>query len=69
MRLVGIIQGFEMVILVDSGSSHSFLSSSLASKLDGGSTLPSPLQVKVSNGAKVQCNVQFSQAAWSVQGC
>jgi hypothetical protein len=68
MRLVGTLQGFDIVILVDSGSSHSFLSSSLAPKLEGGSALPSPLQVKVANGAKVQCNVQFSQAAWSVQG-
>jgi hypothetical protein len=33
MRLIGQIPGHEMVILLDSGSSHTFLSSALASKL------------------------------------
>jgi hypothetical protein len=61
-------EGHDVVILVDSGSSHSFLSTSLAPKLGGESVLPKPLQVKVANGDKLQCKVHFLQAAWSMQG-
>jgi hypothetical protein len=68
MRSLVKIQGHDVVILVDSSSSHSFLSTSLAPKLGGESVLPKPLQVKVANGAKLQCKVQFLQAAWSIQG-
>jgi hypothetical protein len=37
MRLMGSIQGHDMLILVDSRSSHSFLSAKLVSQLTGAS--------------------------------
>jgi hypothetical protein len=43
MWLIGHIQGQEIVMLLDSGSSHTFLSSGLALQLSGISSLPKPL--------------------------
>jgi hypothetical protein len=68
MRLVGTIQGQEVLILVDSGSSHTFISSTLAAQLSGSSVLHSDLWVKVANGATVCCTSQFREAKWEVQG-
>jgi hypothetical protein len=41
------------LVLVDSGSSHSFLSSALATKLSGISLMPSSVQVQVADGARL----------------
>jgi hypothetical protein len=45
MRLVGSIQGRQLLILLDSGSSHSFLSATLAHQLNGVSSMSKHLQV------------------------
>jgi hypothetical protein len=50
-----------MLILVDSGSSHSFLSAKLASQLTGASELPHPMTMTVANGAPISCSVQFQE--------
>ena len=43
IQFMGIIQGHLARILIDSGSSHTFVSESLAVHLDGMSTLDPPL--------------------------
>jgi hypothetical protein len=43
MRLWGKIQSHDVLILVDSGSSHMFVSSIVAVKLQGVYQLPQPL--------------------------
>lgn len=53
VKFQGVIQGFEVLVLVDSGSSHSFLSSALATKLSGISLMPSSVQVQVADGARL----------------
>jgi hypothetical protein len=68
MRLLGTIQGHDMLILVDLGSSHNFLSTTLASKLLGVSQLHEPLIVKVANRTPMSCATQILQADWEVQG-
>lgn len=45
MCMLGSIQGQQIRILVDSGSSHTFISSQLALKLQGMSAIASPLSV------------------------
>lgn len=57
-----------MVMLIDSGSSHSFVSSNLAAKMIGVTLLPQPVTVHVANGGKVPCTQVFKSAGWSVQG-
>jgi hypothetical protein len=55
MRIMGTIQGKSTLILVGSGSTHTFITSSLAQQLSGRSSLPKPLSVCVANGEKVAC--------------
>jgi hypothetical protein len=66
--LSGDIQNHKISILVDSGSSHSFICSSVASKLQGVCSLQSPLSVKVANGQKLSCSTHIVNAAWYVDG-
>lgn len=53
MCLLGTIQGLHVKILIDSGSSHCFLSDSVAAQLQGLSMVPSALLVQVANGDKL----------------
>jgi predicted aspartyl protease len=53
MRLLGQIQGMDILMLVDSGSSNTFLSSELAARMTGAARLAKPLSVKVANGVSM----------------
>lgn len=67
MQLKVQLQGLNLTVLVDSGSTHSFLDTSLASKLQD----LSPLQrvsVKMANGATVSCHQQLLSGMWSCSG-
>lgn len=66
--LKGLMQNHDINILLDSGSSHSFISDSLASKLQGVSTLQSALSVQVANGARLTYCAHLPHASWSVNG-
>ena len=66
--LSGHIQGHPVAILVDSGSSHSFVSFSLVPVLDNVVNLPAVLSVRVANGDQLSCGSFIPQAAWSVDG-
>lgn len=68
MQLKGTIGDQEVLILVDSGSSHSFISSTLASNLLGVQSLSSPVSVLVADGSSITCTQEVQMAAWSVQG-
>jgi hypothetical protein len=68
MQLLGTIQGHSVLILVDSGSSHSFLSRSVVAALEGATTLSQVLTVQIANGARVICDTQLANAQWQVQG-
>jgi hypothetical protein len=55
MRLLGQIHGKEMMILLHSGSSNSFISAQLTAELCGVSVLVNPLLVNVASGAPMKC--------------
>lgn len=57
---MGTIQLLEVLILVDSGSSSTFISSCVAEKLKGASLLAEPVNVKVADGGLLQCSSQFN---------
>lgn len=59
MQLIGECQGHMVIILRDSGSSHSFVSTSLATKISGMSPLPTQVLVHVADGGVVPCNQVF----------
>jgi hypothetical protein len=51
MQLSGSIQGCDVVMLVDSGSSHSFLSRVVAAQLQGVAPMSKVLHVQVANSS------------------
>lgn len=68
LQFRGSIQGQEIIILVDFRSTHSFLSSSVASQLEGVQALPIPVSVKIADGGSITCAVELSTVEWAVQG-
>jgi len=50
MQFQGAIQGLPVKILLDSGSSHTFVSFALSTRLTGQTSLPVPLRVKIADG-------------------
>jgi predicted aspartyl protease len=56
----GTIQAQVIVILVDSGSSNSFLNTSLAPRLLGISAVAKPINVSVANGQVIQCQSEIN---------
>jgi hypothetical protein len=68
MRLMGQIQGHDVLILIDSGSSNNFISSSLAAQLKGVQPLPKPVQVKVAGGGILQGQFEVPNCQWTCQG-
>jgi len=69
IHLEGMVHGIPVHILDDSGSSCSFVSISLASKLTGDSTLSIPPRVRIADGSLVECSESFSKLTWEVQQC
>jgi hypothetical protein len=68
MCLQGVIQGNQISILVDSGSSHTFISHALATKLSGISSVSRSLHVRVANGSLLHSDSELLNATWSVCG-
>jgi hypothetical protein len=60
LQFQGAIQGHDITILVGSGSTHSFLSSSVASKLKGVQALPVLVSVKITDGGSITCAAELS---------
>jgi hypothetical protein len=67
-KLHGTIQGVSLLVLLDSGSSHSFLNVAHHSLLSGFTVLQQPLHVLVANDSIIQCTEELLDAAWYLQG-
>lgn len=68
MRMLGQIQGKDILILVDSGSTASFISKKVAAGLVGVWWLPTKVQVKVADGALLHCQSVIQDCEWVSQG-
>jgi hypothetical protein len=68
LQLKGVLAGQDLLILVDSRSSHSFLSTSIAATMPNLKKLTAPLCVKVADGNNIVCIEELQCAEWSVQG-
>lgn len=68
MRFVGHVEGLDVLILIDSGSSHSFISAALASTMSGVIALSSSVKVQVANGSQICCSSEIVGASWSMGG-
>ena len=68
LRLRALTQNQVLIILIDSGSSHSFLDQSMVHRLSC-TTSPIPAQrVKMANGEFLQCQEEVQHFSWWVQG-
>lgn len=68
LQLQGIIQGTPIKILVDSGSTNSFISEPIAQLLSDRPMQPVNVRVKVANGGVMQCSAVFPSSPWTMQG-
>jgi hypothetical protein len=64
LKFQGDVQGHTVIVLVDWGSSHSFINEKLA----GLSVLIRPIRVQVANGQVIQCISELKQTTWAMKG-
>jgi hypothetical protein len=62
------LKGREVFMLVDSGSSHSFINDQLVSNMGSRQLLSHPVKVQVANGELLHCTHQLSNQLWGIQG-
>lgn len=68
IRLRGFIGTTEVLMLVDSGSSHCFINEHLATQIPGWKPLSSPVKVQVENGTVLWCSYEIPDLLWGIQG-
>lgn len=68
MRIVGTIGTRQIQILIDSGSTHNFLDSKLASKLQCFTKGVPVMKVRVANGKNLDCSQLCKDFQWLMQG-
>ena len=68
LRLHGTVQEQEVIMLVDSGSSHYFISKEFAQRLNGAQRPIKLVQVRVANGGLLDRVKEFPRCLWDVQG-
>ena len=64
MQIRAMVNGRELVILVDSGSTHNFIRDKVASRLKLPFSSIKPFNVKVANGEPFQCEGKFKNVEW-----
>ena len=67
-QLLATMQDQEVLILVDSGSSTSFINQRLVGRLSGAQALRQPCRVKVADGGELVCSTSIPDCQWSSQG-
>lgn len=65
VRLLGLIDDQEVLILVDSRSSHSFISEAVADRFANRISKMTPVSVKVADGGLLSCSGYIKQCQWS----
>ncbi|XP_042969094.1 uncharacterized protein LOC122301779 [Carya illinoinensis] len=68
MRLMAWVGKHEVILLVDSGSTHNFINSSIVGKVGLKPSPIPPFEVKVASGEKLQCEALIREVKMNVQG-
>lgn len=68
IKLRGWVQNRELLMLVDSGSTHSFIDEQKGQHMRGLQALQSPLKVQVADGGQIPCSRIIPQCSWWTQG-
>jgi hypothetical protein len=66
LKFRGNIQGHHILILMDSGSSHTFIRQTLADQLVGSTMMAQPFAVQVANGGQLVCASELKACLWSI---
>jgi hypothetical protein len=69
LKFEGFIQDHPVLILLYSGSSHSFLNEKFQSLLPNIQLVSTSMQVRVASGAVLRCQHKIQQLQWHLQGC
>lgn len=68
IRLRGWVQGIEVLMLIDSGSTHSFVDHQLGLRLSGVKAMTEPVRVKIAYGGHLSCSLHILGCDWLTQG-
>jgi hypothetical protein len=68
MKVNGKMDKTTVCILIDSGSTHNFLNTTIVSKLQYQLTLIKPMTVQAANGDKMVCKSMCKGLRWKMQG-
>ncbi|XP_071676898.1 uncharacterized protein [Lolium perenne] len=68
IRIRALVQNQVMLLLVDSGSSHTFINEKFVQRLQCPRTSISPVSVKVASGDILTCDQMVPQLSWWAQG-
>jgi hypothetical protein len=68
LKTKGSIQHLHVLVLIDSSSSHSFISEQVANQLQGFTRVVKLAKVEVVNENIIQSSVELLQAEWAIQG-
>lgn len=68
IRFRGFLSSQEVFMLIDSGSSHSFINKMLVTDNKARKTLSKPTRVKVANRSEIPCTQELPSFVWGLQG-
>lgn len=68
LRLRGHLHNQEVFMLIDSGSTHSFISETAAAAVPNWQLLDHSVRVQVANGSTILCTHQLVDQTWGCQG-
>jgi hypothetical protein len=68
IRLRGLVDNHILLILVDSGSTGSFLNASMLSRLHCSMQHTAPVTIKLANNDTLQCTQWVPSLPWEIQG-
>lgn len=68
MRVMAKIDSYQVVVLIDSGSTHNFISEKITSMPQLSVTPTGSFEVKVANGKLLKCQGKFDNISISLQG-
>lgn len=69
LKFQGVLLNHSVLILLDSGSSHTFVSNHLRDKHQPTHVVPISVSVRVANGEVLLCEEKWLQVPWQIQGC
>ncbi|KAL3646227.1 hypothetical protein CASFOL_011407 [Castilleja foliolosa] len=68
IKLAGKVGNNSLVILVDSGSTHSFIDPSAAKRVNCDIEVTNPMQVTVAGGGQIECSSKCPNLQWEMAG-